>query len=523
MTLRYSTTNGELEDRSFRGGRGAAPRAAEAHAPYVFGADRSTEAVRRLAEVEPTVVTSERPLLRTTARGPDARLEIVPFQDPDTGRYMNVLAGIRIELAPELVAALARKAEANRRNFPRESTLAGAFGLPGLYMRVDCFITVTGAARSLPGAAPDRDAQAAVWSPEQWKCAEIAICEFDDQPAFVGSFRRAGHRTAFEPFRRLADELAALGRPLRLAEDDADPAFYTLDNYPHDDRQWLSDMGRRASAQTSAAVVRARRWVPGSRRFLERWEPASIFPGSSFRDYKGVLGLPREADQELGLGVLVRDHEVARRVIELAHRRGLGAVMAKGLYSARKEAAMAVSPGSKVHASYYRLNQLSRLSQGWDDGAPYLQPLVLQPAFAPPTFANLGIRFTDGDAAAVRAHRYRLRCGRAGTGDDVFTRLPAPGSEPWFHGLFRLYFVYLPSENRGAAKRARFAGGLLQGCTTPMAIHGSNGALTVWVHAREPQTWPRIDDGGDIAEDGPPWVDVGRLARFAAEPSGIAA
>lgn len=195
---------------------------------------------------------------------------------------------------------------------------------------------------------------------------------------------------------------------------------------------------------------------------------------------------------------------------------------------------MAVWPGSKVPASYYRLNQLSRIRCGRYDGQDLAQPLVLQPAYTPPTFANLGITLTTGDAEAVRRHWYRLRSGAAATGDEVFAHLPAPGNERRFHGLFRLYFVYLPSENRGARTRARFAGGLLQGCTTPMAIHGSNGALTVWVQAMEPEAWPNAEcltapvEPGSVAhtgnahrpnrhhqDDGGPWVDVARLPRFA--------
>ena len=63
----------------------------------------------------------------------------------------------------------------------------------------------------------------------------------------------------------------------------------------------------------------------------------------------------------------------------------------------------------------------------------------------------------------------------------AFAHLPETGNEPRFYCLFRLYFVYLPSEIRGARWQPRFAGGLVQACTTPMAIHGSNGAITVWV------------------------------------------
>jgi hypothetical protein len=309
----------------------------------------------------------------------------------------------------------------------------------------------------------------------------VAICEFDDQPAFVGSFRAAGHQPAYRCFARLADELAVLGRPLRLADFTLDPAYHTGDTYPHDDGYWLAPVGPDTDPDRVAVVARARRRVAGSRPFLDRWTAASIFPGSRYRDYKGVLGVPRSVDPRLGLGVLVRDQAVARAVIERAHHEGLGPVMAKALFSARKEAAMAVAPGSRSAPSYYRLNQLKRLEHGCESGRPYRQPLVLQPAFTPATFADLGIRLTDGDAQAVTRHRYRMRSGELLAGDRVFAHLPRPGNEHRFHGLFRLYFLYLPSENGGSRKHPTFAGGLLQGCTTPMAIHGSNGALTVWV------------------------------------------
>src|SRR5262249_12702960 len=156
-------------------------------------------------------------------REPSARLRIVPFQYPDTGRYLNIIEGTRIELAPELIAALREKVEANRQHFPREDTLAGSFGVPGLYVSVDWFLTATG----IDTAQPDGESHP-TWSASQWKRVEIAICEFDDQPAFVGTFRRAGHMGAYATFARLAAELDLLGRPLGLAEYDGDPAFYTL-------------------------------------------------------------------------------------------------------------------------------------------------------------------------------------------------------------------------------------------------------------------------------------------------------
>jgi hypothetical protein len=452
---------------------------AEAHEPYVHGADRIDEAVDRLAGIKPFTVTSDRPLLRITERDPTGRLEIVPFQHPDTGRYMNVLGDTRIEVAPELITALRLKVAANRRHFPREETLADAFGVPGLYVRLDCFITAAGTDSANPQSQAEDQAG-------EWGKVAVAICEFDDQPAFVGSFMKAGHQAAYQWFARLAAELDALGRPLRLAEFGLDSSFNTLGNYPHDDRHWLDDVGRNARPTDIAAVVRARRFAPGSQRFLERWTPASIFPGSRFRDYKGVLGVPKTVDAELGLGVLVHDHAVARAVIAQAHRQGLGAVMAKGLFSARKEAALAILARSRVPSSYYRLNQLKRLEHGRENGGSYVQSLVLQPAFTPPTFEDLGIRLTEGDTEATAHHKYRTRAGGVETGEKIFAHLPGPGNERHFHGLFRLYFVYLPSENRGEEKYARFAGGLLQGCTTPMAIHGSNGALTVWVQAMRP-------------------------------------
>jgi hypothetical protein len=351
-----------------------------------------------------------------------------------------------------------------------EETLAGMLGVPGLYTRLDCFLTAARADR-----APDRE-----WAPADWNEVAIAICEIDDQPAFVGSFRRGGHAAAFGRFARLAGELAELGRPLRLAEIDSDRSAGMLDGYPHDDRYWLPDVGAGTDPAGVATIARARRFVPGSREFLTRWTGSSIFPGADFRDYKGVLGVPQSADSELGLGVLVQDCTVAREVIVRAHRDGLGPVMVKGVFSARKEAAMAVSARSKVHASYYRLSQLPRLLLGEDDGRPYVQQLVLQPTFAPPTLRNLGIPLTAADTKAVLNHPYPMRKGLSGEPGTAFAHLPQPGNEHRFYCLFRLYFIYFPSENQGGVRHPHFAGGLLQGCTTPMAIHGSNGALTVW-------------------------------------------
>jgi hypothetical protein len=448
-----------------------APKVAQAHQDYVYGAADAGAAVASLAKITPTIVSGDLPLLRVVPRDPEAGTQIFPFQQPDCGRYMNVLSGTRIELAPALVAALARKIAANRRHFPREETLAGGLGVPGLYARLDCFLTAAHADR-----AADQE-----WVPADWAKVAIAICEIDDQPAFVGSFRRGGHGAAFGAFARLAAELAELGRPLRLAEMSSDRSADTLDGYPHDDRCWLPDVGPATQPAQVATITRARRFVPGSREFLARWTPSSIFPGATFRDYKGVLGVPRSVDPELGLGVLVQDHRVAREVILSAHRDGLGPVMVKGVFSARKEAAMAVSARSKVRASYYRLNQLRRLHVGEDDGRPYVQQLVLQPTFGPPTLRNLGLRLSAADAKAVLRHPYPVRPGAADGHAGAFAHLPEPGNEARFYCLFRLYFVYLPSEIRAAGWQPRFAGGLMQACTTPMAIHGSNGAITVWV------------------------------------------
>lgn len=449
------------------------PRVAKAHEDYVYDGASLDEAVERLAGITPTIVSSDRPLLRIVPRDPGAGTEIFPFQEPDSGRYMNVLSGTMVELAPALVAALARKIDANRRHFPLEETLAGTLGVPGLYARLDCFLTPARADRS-----PDRE-----WDPADWNEVAIAICEIDDQPAFVGSFRRGGH-TAFGKFARLGNELAELGRPLRLAELNSDRSVGLLEGYPHDDRCWLPDVSTGTDPAQVATITRARRFVPGSREFLARWTGSSIFPGVAFRDYKGVLGIPQSADPELGLGILVQDCAVAREVIVRAHRDGLGPVMVKGVFSARKEAAMAISARSKVHASYYRLSQLTRLLVGEDDGRPYAQQLVLQPTFAPPTLRNLGIPLTVADTKAVLHHPYPLRNGTpSGVPGTAFAHPPQPGNEHRFYCLFRLYFVYFPSEIASGARHPHFAGGLLQGCTTPMAIHGSNGALTVWARA----------------------------------------
>jgi hypothetical protein len=448
-----------------------APRVAPAHQDYVYDGTCVSEAAERLASIAPAIVSSGQPLLRAARREPDAGIEIFPFQEPCSGRYMNVLSGTQIELAPPLISALARKIDANRRHFPREETLASALGVPGLYARLDCFLTVAG-----PDRQPDRE-----WTASEWCRAAVSICEIDDQPAFVGSFRRGGHLTAYRVFSRLAQELAGMGRPLRLAEFDGDRSVGLLDGYPHDDRNWLPETARDADPAGVATIARARRFVPGSRGFLARWAASSIFPGGAFRDYKGVLGVPREVDPDLGLAIMVQDCEVAREVILAAHRDGLGPVMVKGLFSARKEAAMAVSARSKVRSSYYRLSQLARLATVEDDGRPYTQQLVLQPAFTPPTLRNLGIELTAADTAAVLAHRYPARAGSGQQPGGAFAHLPQPGNEHQFHCLFRLYFVYLPSEIRGRQVPPRFAGGLMQCCTTPMSIHGSNGALTVWV------------------------------------------
>jgi hypothetical protein len=448
---------------------------AEAHERYIHDLTAVDEAVAGLAGVAPTVVTSEQPLLRLVPRDPDAGIAVFPFQQPDCGRYMNVLSGTVIELAPALVAALARKIEANCRHFPHEKTLAGSLGVPGLYARLDCFLTAAQSDRS-----PCED-----WAPGDWNEVAVEICEIDDQPAFVGSFCQGGHEAAFRQFGRLRDELAQLGRPLQLAEFDRDQSASLLHGYPHDDRVWLRDVCRDTDPDRVSAIVRARRSTAGSRDFLAHWTASSIFPGAAFRDYKGVLGLPRSVDPELGLGVLVQDHEVAREVIVRAHGAGLGSVMAKGVFSARKEAAMAFSARSRVHASYHRLNQLTRLLVAEDDGRPYVQHLVLQPAFTPPTLRNLGIPLTTADASAVLRHSYPQRGGISGRQGTAFAYLPEPGSEHRFYCMFRLYFVYFPSELRGHVRRPRFAGGLLQACTTPMAIHGSNGALTVWVKQQD--------------------------------------
>src|SRR5262249_9241673 len=150
-----------------------------------------------------------------------------------------------VELAPELVAALARKVEANRRHFPREATFADAFGVPGLYVRLDCLLI--DARAGAPGQARHRDAP--------WSRVAVAICEFDDQPAFVGSFLAAGHVSAYRDFARLAAELEALGRPLRLAEFTLDPSYRTGDTYPHDDGRWLAPVHPNDQREQVSVIV----------------------------------------------------------------------------------------------------------------------------------------------------------------------------------------------------------------------------------------------------------------------------
>ena len=81
----------------------------------------------------PTWVSSGAPLLDVKDNPGSGAAWAFPFQQNCAGRYMRVLPGVRIGLAPPLVRALAEKVDANRRHFPRENTLADRFGVPGLY------------------------------------------------------------------------------------------------------------------------------------------------------------------------------------------------------------------------------------------------------------------------------------------------------------------------------------------------------------------------------------------------------
>jgi hypothetical protein len=214
---------------------------------------------------------------------------------------------------------------------------------------------------------------------------------------------------------------------------------------------------------------------------LRHWVHSSIFPGPDYRDYKGVLGIPTSVDPQLGLGVMVADHTVAAETIRRSFDTGLDSVVAKGLFSARREAVMAISNKRRTPSSYHRLSQLARLRHGCEGGVLYRQPLILQPAFTPPSLENLGIEFSRRDAATITEHGQRISLPGESS---AFKYLPEPASEHRYFGMFRLFFVYLPTPDHNHIEPV-FAGGLLQATCTPMSIHGSNGTLTVWVDGHD--------------------------------------
>jgi hypothetical protein len=219
------------------------------HEEYFCCAGRIDDAVDALIGVHPTGIASDAPLLDVQENPANGSACIFPFQQNSADRYMCVLPAFRIRLAAPLVQALAAKVDANRRHFPRENTLADRFDVPGLYVRLDCFLVAAGRDGSSRGR----------WTRDDWKQVALFVCEFDDQPAFVGSFRVGGHPAAYRVFEDAATTIDLPARRRQLAGP-------PLRNYkPGPCRHDRAGAARRMRSGGPAASLGAQLDLPGAR------------------------------------------------------------------------------------------------------------------------------------------------------------------------------------------------------------------------------------------------------------------